>query len=462
LAFDIHHLYRHPEAIGVVADWIYHAFWEASDKDVATFEDLLRQADAPDEIPLSLLALVDGQPAGTVNLIHSDDDTQPHLHPWLAALYVLPAYRGRGVASGLVRRLLIEAAQLGFSTVYVSTHIPTFYGRLGAELLEKVADDHYVMAFDVGSQLDPTEMTTGRDAGGGTSEAEPSLSAGERVIHTSDGVDLYVNVEGQGPLCLYVHGGPGSGSHWMQTFAGEMLGRHYTMVYLDQRGTGRSTSPASGDYSIERMVGDFEAVRAALEIEAWLTMGHSFAGVLQVAYAQRHPERIRGMIMLNCALDMTEISEAALVKACDFLGEDTPAEDTAVDEGKPLVERLMAAYGRMQEKGIFWKMGYASAESMAAMNATYAEIPNWNGDLSAAVMDRPEYLESYKSATASLPMPVLWYYGTRDWMIGPEHRRGVCFPLMLTWAGDVGHVAAIDNLPDLERAILAYRERFGL
>jgi proline iminopeptidase len=33
------------------------------------------------------------------------------------------------------------------------------------------------------------------------------------------------------------------------------------MIYLDQRGISRSSSPASGDYSLDRMVRDFEEVR---------------------------------------------------------------------------------------------------------------------------------------------------------------------------------------------------------
>jgi proline iminopeptidase len=104
----------------------------------------------------------------------------------------------------------------------------------------------------------------------------------EKHITTSDGVSLWVDVRGEGPFCLYVHGGPGSGSLWMERFFGDFLEKHFTMVYLDQRGTGRSTSPADGDYSMQRMVSDFEELREALGVEQWLTLGHSFGGILQM------------------------------------------------------------------------------------------------------------------------------------------------------------------------------------
>jgi proline iminopeptidase len=47
-----------------------------------------------------------------------------------------------------------------------------------------------------------------------------ALSAQERTILTSDGVSLYVNVKGSGIPCLYLHGGPGSGSYWLEKFFG--------------------------------------------------------------------------------------------------------------------------------------------------------------------------------------------------------------------------------------------------
>ena len=59
------------------------------------------------------------------------------------------------------------------------------------------------------------------------------MEAVERRIITSDGVELLARVKGRGTPCLYLHGGPGSGSHWMEKFSDGMLERYFTMVYLD-------------------------------------------------------------------------------------------------------------------------------------------------------------------------------------------------------------------------------------
>ena len=62
------------------------------------------------------------------------------------------------------------------------------------------------------------------------------LQGKEMTVTTTDSVRLYVKVKGQGPYLLYAHGGPGSGSYWLEKFSGDFLERHFTMVYLDQRG----------------------------------------------------------------------------------------------------------------------------------------------------------------------------------------------------------------------------------
>ena len=142
----IANLFEHPEHIDLVARWIHAEFW--ADKNVHTPESLaglLRLAASPDAIPLSLLAFADGEPAGTINLIENDDDKRTHLRPWLAALLVVPSYRGRGIGSTLVRELADRAAALGITALYLGTDSPGFYTRLGAAIHEQVDENFAVM-----------------------------------------------------------------------------------------------------------------------------------------------------------------------------------------------------------------------------------------------------------------------------------------------------------------------------
>jgi proline iminopeptidase len=288
----------------------------------------------------------------------------------------------------------------------------------------------------------------------------PASSSSEvKHIITSDSVDLYVTVKGKGTPCLYIHGGPGSGSWWLEKFSGEMLERNLQMIYLDQRGVGRSTGPKSGDFSPDRMVKDFEEIRAALGIERWLIMGHSFGGILQMQYAQRHPDVIAGMLMLNCTLDIGGGIQGSLQKACEFLGDTSMTR--YLNDSIPVAVRVPKIYGALREKHLFWKMGYARQSSEAIMDSSFRDIPRWNHEYENAAMEMQENFNNYKPLTSGMTMPVLFFYGKTDWMVGPTHYKGVDFPNMMLWGSDVGHMPFLENKEDLERAIAAYIDKYG-
>ncbi len=147
---QIVNLFERPDDLLVVAGWIYREFWR--DTDVHTAESLaglLGQAVEEEEIPLSLVACVEGKAVGTVNLVENDDDARAHLRPWLAALYVEPEYRRRGVGSALVGELQRRAEAMGIGELYLGTDNPGFYERLGAVVHEQVNPEFCVMRLDV-------------------------------------------------------------------------------------------------------------------------------------------------------------------------------------------------------------------------------------------------------------------------------------------------------------------------
>ena len=282
--------------------------------------------------------------------------------------------------------------------------------------------------------------------------------AGEKKITTSDGVELYVKVKGQGTPLLYIHGGPGSGSLWFEEFFGEFMEAHFTVVYLDQRGVGRSSSPKDGNYSMERMAQDFEEVRESLGFESWLTLGHSFGGILQMGYIQRFPLANKGMIMVNCTLNLPEsLHESWAPKALEFLGETYTKNDSL-----PLPQLMNNLGSRLREKNIFWKMAYAHSENELIMNKTYEAIPNFNYDFGNAALLLDEYWENYKPSTSAVEQPVLFFYGTQDWMVGPEHYKGVEFPEAILWPGEVGHLPFQEGKEDLMASILEYKRKYSL
>jgi proline iminopeptidase len=286
-----------------------------------------------------------------------------------------------------------------------------------------------------------------------------TAQAQERKIVTTDSVILYVKVKGNGTPCLYLHGGPGSGSYWLEKFFGDFLEQHFQMIYVDQRGVARSSTPKDQNYSMDRMIKDFEEIREALGIKQWITLGHSFGGILQMGYIERYPQNIKGMIMINCTLSMKEsFCNSWIPKASEFSeSKYIPMNSNSSDS---ILNRLMEISGKLNTKGTRWKMAFASPENEKLMNATYNEIPNWNNNFSSVALTIKDYWKDYRKETSDIKKPVLFFYGNTDWSIGPKHYKGLKFPNMILWGSNVGHMPFLENRKDLEKAISYFTAKY--
>jgi proline iminopeptidase len=102
---------------------------------------------------------------------------------------------------------------------------------------------------------------------------------------------------------LYLHGGPG-GTLGRGAYRTKLDPDRFRIVALDQRGCGRST-PLADDprhdlagNTTQRLVADIEALREHLGVGAWLLNGVSWGSTLALAYAQAHPGRVLGIVLM--------------------------------------------------------------------------------------------------------------------------------------------------------------------
>ena len=95
---------------------------------------------------------------------------------------------------------------------------------------------------------------------------------------------------------IFLHGGPGAGAS--PACRGFFNPEKYRIVIIDQRGCGRSLPYAeTRENTTWDLVADIEKVREMLDIESWLVFGGSWGSTLSLAYAETHPERVRGLIL---------------------------------------------------------------------------------------------------------------------------------------------------------------------
>ncbi|MBK8284095.1 MAG: GNAT family N-acetyltransferase [Ahniella sp.] len=87
-------------------------------------------------VPTTILGIDESsdedQLIGSVSLLANDHEQIRAYSPWLASLYVWPAYRGQGHGVALVQRCLAEARALGLPKIYLYTAgQQVFYRKLG-------------------------------------------------------------------------------------------------------------------------------------------------------------------------------------------------------------------------------------------------------------------------------------------------------------------------------------------
>jgi proline iminopeptidase len=126
-------------------------------------------------------------------------------------------------------------------------------------------------------------------------EIEPYDQGALRVssVHT-----LYYEQSGnpEGTPVVFLHGGPGAGTSPDHRRYFDPVA--YRIVVFDQRGAGKSTPHASLEENTTwDLVADIERLREHLGVDRWLVFGGSWGSTLGLAYAETHPDRVRGLVL---------------------------------------------------------------------------------------------------------------------------------------------------------------------
>ena len=171
-------------------------------------------------------------------------------------------------------------------------------------------------------------------------------------LDVGDGHVLYWEQIGarEGVPVVYLHGGPGSGC--TPGIRGAFDAARHQAVLFDQRAAGRSTPHASEEgvdwatIDMDRHVGDIEALREHLGIDRWAVFGVSWGSVLGATYAERHPDRVLGVVLGAVSLGRAEDIDWLTVQAGRFF----PAEWRAFRDHVPETlrsQRLVDAYNTL-------------------------------------------------------------------------------------------------------------------
>ena len=139
---EIHTLANRPEALPLVAGWLYSEWGHHNPANsLATVEMGLAAELSSDELPIQVVAVLDGAVAGTAALkLHELRARFPTLRYWLGSVYVIPAARGQGIAGALVRYVEKLAIDCGITVLHLQTERLDggLYAREGFEPLVQI------------------------------------------------------------------------------------------------------------------------------------------------------------------------------------------------------------------------------------------------------------------------------------------------------------------------------------
>ncbi|MBI85823.1 MAG: prolyl aminopeptidase [Planctomycetaceae bacterium] len=132
--------------------------------------------------------------------------------------------------------------------------------------------------------------------------------------------EIYFDIDGVGlaagsdrmvqrPALFLLHGGPG-GDH--SSFKTQLAPLRDTaqLVYIDHRGSGRSSAADPASYTLDENILDLEALRDYLGLEHISVLGFSYGGMVAQGYAIRFPDRVEKLILSATAPSYRFIKEA--------------------------------------------------------------------------------------------------------------------------------------------------------
>lgn len=117
-----------------------------------------------------------------------------------------------------------------------------------------------------------------------------------------NGLKYHYLDEGRGEILLLLHGNP-SWSFYYRHLVRE-LRNDYRLIVPDHIGCGLSDKPADSQYSytLKQRVDDLDALLQHLSLKAKITLVlHDWGGMIGMAWAIRHPERVARLVILNTA-----------------------------------------------------------------------------------------------------------------------------------------------------------------
>jgi proline iminopeptidase len=280
------------------------------------------------------------------------------------------------------------------------------------------------------------------------------------LLELADGRLVEWEAFGTGEPLLWIEGGPGLPAHLGRPDV-ELLADRFRGHLVNAPGCGRSSPPA--DYGLDAHVRYFDDVRRALGLGKVTVMGHSWGGLVALAFALALPEAVERLIVTDGYAGESTVSEA----------EATAQRERAFDRirAHPWFEAAVAVFeedldttARQLDERFeqCWPLYFAEPDSQRSRRhiERLQRETRWNIDAVRAWT--PEPAVNLLPQLQSLRVPTLIIVGEHDFICGPAWNRPIADAIpdvVYAEIPGVGHFPQYEAPEEFRRAVLEFASR---
>jgi pimeloyl-ACP methyl ester carboxylesterase len=237
---------------------------------------------------------------------------------------------------------------------------------------------------------------------------------------TVDGLKIhYIEQAGQGSPVVLLHGLPGTAEDWNEVTP--LLAGHRTIA-IDRPGFGFS----SGGYvKFDRQIEIIDAVLHRLHVSQPIVVGHSYGGTIALAFAERHPSELRGLVLVDAAAGGTRVGsfEQAQAHAVKFLQLPVIHQISDVTFGQ-LLDTVSVD---MTDGKAFHPQPVVAAHRhrVLAINMTRSNLKAYSGE----ELEANGVFDQIDPRLGSIHVPAVVIEGEQDKLVEPRYGRKIAAAL---------------------------------
>lgn len=223
----------------------------------------------------------------------------------------------------------------------------------------------------------------------------------------------YIEHPGSGTPVVLIHGLPGTAADWEEVMP--LLAGHRTIA-IDRPGFGYSTG---GYVPFKRQLEAIHELLKRLNVEKPILVGHSYGGTISLGYAERYPDAVGGLVLVDAAAAGQKIDTFGKIQAhvVKFLQLPVIRQIANATFGQLLI--TVSVNQADAEAFHPFPVVAAHRQRVLEINMTHGNLEAWSGEVLAST----GVIAQIDKGLAHIEVPAIVIQGEQDELVHPTHGR---------------------------------------